>query len=131
MGEAVVYFWGGNRFSRKEQPHGGRHRVGLGVLCSEIAHERQLTTDQWAILLRRTFAIEQLELNLFGSKSEMNQMQSIERQLRQHLPGVTLNNFCGQLSLHDSVTILTELDEFWSIVTGLLHIARSIGLPVT
>jgi ADP-heptose:LPS heptosyltransferase len=103
----------------------------LGVLCSEIARERQLTSEQWAILLRGKFAVEQLELNLFGSKSEMNQMQSIEQQLRQHLPGVTINNFCGRLSLHDSAAILTELDEFWSIDTGLLHIARLIGLRVT
>jgi ADP-heptose:LPS heptosyltransferase len=82
-------------------------------------------------LLQGKFAVEQLELNLFGSKSEMNQMQSIEQQLRQHLPGVTINNFCGRLSLHDSAAILTALDEFWSIDTGLLHIARLIGLPAT
>jgi len=131
MAEARAHFLAANGFSRKEQSHRERHRVGLGVLCSEIAHERQLTTDQWAILLRRKFAIEQLELNLFGSKPEMNQMQSIERQLRRHLPGVTINNFCGQLSLHDAAAILAELDEFWSIDTGLLHIARLIGLPVT
>jgi ADP-heptose:LPS heptosyltransferase len=131
MAEARTHFLAANRFSRQEQPHPGRHRLGLGVLCSEIAHERQLTPEQWATLLRRKFAIERLELNLFGSRSEMNQMRSVEQQLRQHLPGVTINNFCGQLSLHDSAAILTELDEFWSIDTGLLHIARLIGLPVT
>jgi ADP-heptose:LPS heptosyltransferase len=131
MAEARAHFLAANSFCREKRPHGERHRVGLGVLCSEIAHERQLTTEQWAILLRRKFPTEQLELNLFGSTSETNQMQSIERQLRQHLPGVMINNFCGQLSLHDSAAILVELDEFWSIDTGLLHIARLIGLPVT
>ena len=101
MAEARTHFLAANRFGRQEQPHPGRHRLGLGVLCSEIAHERQLTPEQWATLLRRKFAIERLELNLFGSRSEMNQMRSVEQQLRQHLPGVTINNFCGQLSLHD------------------------------
>ena len=101
MAEARTHFLAANRFSRQEQPHPGRHRLGLGVLCSEIAHERQLTPEQWAILLRRKFAIERLELNLFGSRSEMNQMRSVEQQLQQHLPGVTINNFCGQLSLHE------------------------------
>jgi ADP-heptose:LPS heptosyltransferase len=131
MGDARAHFLATNRFSREERGHAQRHRLGLGVLCSEIAPERQLTTQQWAILLRRKFAIERLELNLFGSRSEMNQMQSVERQLRQHLPGVTISNFCGQLSLYDSVAVLAQLDEFWSIDTGLLHIARLIGLPVT
>jgi ADP-heptose:LPS heptosyltransferase len=131
MAEARSHFLAANKFSRGEQRHGERHRLGLGVLCSEIARERQLTTEQWAILLRRQFAIERLELNLFGSKPEMNQMQSIEQQLRQHLAGVTINNFCGQLSLYDSAAKLTQLDEFWSIDTGLLHIARLIGVPVT
>ena len=131
MAEARAHFLAANKFSRGERPHGERHRVGLGVLCSEIAYERQLTAEQWTTLLRRKFATERLELNLFGSKPEINQMQSIEQQLRQHMPGVTINNFCGQLSLHDSTAILTQLDEFWSIDTGLLHIARLIGVPVT
>ena len=131
MAEARAHFLATNKFSRGERPQGERHRLGLGVFCSEIAYERQLTAEQWAILLRRKFAIERLELNLFGSKSEVNQMQSIEQQLRLHMPGVTINNFCGQLSLHNSTAILTQLDEFWSIDTGLLHIARLIGVPVT
>jgi ADP-heptose:LPS heptosyltransferase len=131
MAEARVHFLAANRLSREERPVGEHRRLGLGVLCSEIAHERQLTTEQWATLLRRKFATERLELNLFGSKSQMNQMLCIEQQLRQHLPGVTINNFCGQLSLHDVAALLTEVDEFWSIDTGLLHIARLIGVPVT
>jgi len=131
MAEARTHFLAANKLSRGEQPLGERRRLGLGVLCSEIAYERQLTAQQWVILLRRKFAFERLELNLFGSKSEVDQMQSIEQQLRQHMPAVTINNFCGQLSLHDSTAILTQLDEFWSIDTGLLHIARLIGAPVT
>jgi len=89
-----------------------------------------LSAEQWASLLAAS-APEAREITLLGSAAERGKAEEFCRVLATALPRAKIENACGGLSLLDSARAIAAADRFWSIDTGLLHIARLLGVPST
>ncbi len=101
---------------------GGR-RICIGHACSEMGRERMLSPRQWVEVFRSK-GFEATEFLFLGSKADLPGAQAIIDLLGQELPGISLQNLCGELSLLESISRLSSSDEFWGIDSALLHFAR-------
>lgn len=108
---------------------GGIRRIGLGCFCSGFSRERMLSAAQWIEVLRPAFGAVPVEIVLLGGPADRSPAEELAAVLRQALPNAVVVNECGKGGLADSSRRLAELDAFWSIDSGLLHLARLLGLP--
>lgn len=103
-------------------------RLALACFCSDLSAERMLTAEQWAGLIA-TALPEVEEVTLFGGPGDRERAESFTAVLAARLPRARVANACGAHSLDASIRALVTCDQLWSIDTGLLHIARLMGLP--
>ncbi|MSP88039.1 MAG: lipopolysaccharide heptosyltransferase family protein [Alphaproteobacteria bacterium] len=102
-------------------------RLALACFCSDLSAERMLTAEQWAGLIAAGLpAVE--EVTLFGGPGDREKAEAFAAVLAAGLPRARIVNACGIHSLDASIRSLLACDQFWSIDTGLLHVARMIGL---
>ena len=104
-------------------------RIALGHSCSDLAPERMLNEQQWLQVFREhLFADEQAVIVLLGTADERELAASIIDVLAPEFPCLQFRNYCGELSLQDSISRLATCQEFWGIDSALLHYARLLGL---
>ena len=110
---------------------GDSFKLGLACFCSDLALERMFSAGEWAEIATRALLDRPVSITLFGGSADREQGSALATALRTALPGAEIDNACGRWPLRETVSEIAKMDRFWSIDTGLLHIARQIGVPTT
>ena len=117
------------RFQLLQMPNPEVRRIALGHSCSDLAHERMLNEQQWLMVFREHLpANEKAVIVLLGTADEREPAARIIDVLAKEFPLLQFRNYCGELSLQDSIGRLATCQEFWGIDSALLHYARLLGL---
>lgn len=103
--------------------------IGLAPFTSDFAPERMMDAEIWANLLWHRMAEKSFRLLIFGSAQNKPASELFIARLHQALPGITITNLCGQYTLGETTAEIVNCDEFWAVDSGLLHIARLLGVP--
>lgn len=103
-------------------------QVCVGFACSELGQERMLTPAQWRDVFRANVRPELRAFRFLGGRADRDRAQAIIDTVAPDWPAVTFVNDCGDRSLQGSVGVLFDSTEFWGIDSGLLHLARIVGL---
>ena len=103
-------------------------RVAVGFACSDLAHERMLTPQQWVRVFRDNLRPEHRTFVFLGAPRDRERGDEIIAAVRPEFPHVEFRNVCGETSIKQSVVTLFESTEFWGIDSALLHLARTAGL---
>jgi ADP-heptose:LPS heptosyltransferase len=103
-------------------------RVCVGFSCSELSRERMLSPEQWVQAFRDNLRPDIHTAVLLGARADRETAEAIITALRSEFPHLVFENWCGELSLRQSVAKLCEMPEFWGIDSSLLHLARLAGL---
>lgn len=115
-----------NLNSTKKEKH---RRIAVGHGCSELSRERMLTPEQWlSVFEKYACPQEGVELVFLGTMSENILADNIIKNISVKYPNIKFNNYCGKLSLIESLCTLFTCYEFWGIDSALLHYARFMGL---
>lgn len=124
-------FLAANGMTPVQQTRTGPLRLGLACFCSDLALERMFSAAEWAEIIVQDVKDRPLSITLFGAPGDRAAGEAVAEALRGAVPDVEIDNACGRWPLRDTVKEMAAMDRFWSIDTGLLHIARQIGLPTT
>lgn len=100
--------------------------LGLAPFASELARERMMGPEVWAKFLEESFAGKKIHCFIFGAASNKSASAEFTQMIKRILPQARMTNLCGIKSLTESIEYVSACDEFWSIDSGLLHIARLI-----
>lgn len=130
-GECRSAFLAVNAIAPHAPQSGGPEKIGLACFCSDLALERMFGAAEWGALLAREMKGRDISITLFGGPGDRKPGEAMAEAIRAALPGVTVENACGRWSLKETAVRIAGMDRFWSIDTGLLHIARQIGVPTT
>ena len=124
-------FFAANHLMRTTDARGKALRLGLACFCSDLALERMFSAHEWAELAARHLKGQKVSITLFGGPADKEKGDEMAVALSAALPEAEIENACGRWSLRDCAAEIAKQDRFWSIDTGLLHIARQIGVPTT
>lgn len=113
---------------KRDKPAGGRRTLGLAPFTSKFAQERMMPVETWLALFAKRGDIQQARFLVFGSERNKAAGEEFLAQLRQAMPGAEGVNLCGLGALSETATEIGNLDEFWSVDSGLLHLARLLGV---
>lgn len=103
----------------------------LAPFTSDFAPERRMPAFVWAHFLRQRFPKQQIRLVLLGSQKDKSEAQNFISELKMQLPYMIVEEKCGQYTLQKTASTLMASHEVWAIDSGLLHIARLLGVPCT
>jgi ADP-heptose:LPS heptosyltransferase len=106
----------------------GPGQVSVGFACSDLAHERMLSPEQWVRAFGDNLRPEHRTFVFLGAPGDRARGDAIIDALRAAYPTLAFRNACGDLSIKQSVAMLFESTEFWGIDSSLLHLARTAGL---
>ena len=124
--ECRAYFQ--KNLSPTEQNTPIRKTVALAPFTSAFARERMMPVATWCALLQRTYTDTNLDFIILGSKSNQNAASDMAAAIKRVLPKTTIQNLCESQSLRQATALLRQCDEAWSVDSGLLHIARLLGV---
>jgi ADP-heptose:LPS heptosyltransferase len=102
--------------------------LGLAPFTSDFARERMMPVEVWGRLLRVKIETGQVRLVLFGSPKNKSAGELFVSRMRQYFPQTETINLCGTISLAEAAGTIMAVHEFWAIDSGLLHIARLLGV---
>ena len=106
-----------------------QHVLGLSAFTSDFAQERMMPNEVWAQLLQHDCTSDIKEIRIFGSLKNKPRADMLAAQLRQNLPHMEITNQSGLHTLNETLRDISHCAVFWSIDSGLLHIARLLGVP--
>lgn len=102
--------------------------AALGFACSDLARERMLTPDQWALVLPpRLHGIT--DVHLLGSQADRESASILMARLERELPSIRWHNDCDGRQLEESLRTLSGCSLFVGIDSAMIHFARLFGLP--
>lgn len=102
-------------------------KIVLAPFCSDLGKEREFMPEHWAKILKDKFDGKTASLILLGGPGDMKRASAFELHLQKTLPGFKIINQVGKTTLHESARIIKTAQEFFTIDSGLNHIARLIG----
>ncbi|MDR3425691.1 MAG: glycosyltransferase family 9 protein [Alphaproteobacteria bacterium] len=102
--------------------------VAIAAFSSDFARERMMPPQTWAALLRRVYADMPLRIVMLGSSNNIHAAQTLCDLLQIELPSASVVNGAGTCTLAQTAARMLSCDEIWSIDSGLLHIARALGV---
>ena len=105
-----------------------RGQVSVGFACSDLAHERMLSPEQWVRAFSDNLRAEHQRFVFLGAPGDRLRGDEIIAALQRAYPALEFLNACGDLSIAQSVATLFASTEFWGIDSSLLHLARTAGL---
>jgi ADP-heptose:LPS heptosyltransferase len=103
-------------------------RVCVGFACSDLGQERMLAPEHWTKVFRDHARSHHRTFDFLGGRGDRARADAIIAAVQPIFPDLALRNRCGEMSLRDSVELLAQSREFWGIDSGLLHLARILGL---
>jgi ADP-heptose:LPS heptosyltransferase len=101
--------------------------IALAPFCSDLGREREFTSEHWAWIFKAKFGSQSATLTILGGPGDMSRAATLEAHLSIALPDFQIINRAGQTSLNESALIIKSSTEFFTIDSGLNHIARLIG----
>lgn len=114
-----------NKKSEKNQT------VGLAPFCSELGREREFTPTEWTKFLSSSLDLQHVKtIIIFGGPGDSIRSNPLIKALEEQFKMLTIQNYVGKLNLLDSVKKMNELEELYTIDSGLNHVARLIGLKI-
>ena len=128
IGEVMAAYRRANELPEQRRPQDPATRIGLGCFCSDLSVERMLTAAEWGRILAARLGEGKVTLHLFGGKADRPAAERFIAELSKALPNADFVNECGAHDLTGSLRLLDRMDRFYSIDSGLLHIARLIGV---
>jgi ADP-heptose:LPS heptosyltransferase len=104
--------------------------VGIAPYTSDFAPERMMPEDVWIEVLRQEIAHDEpCRVYLFGSLKTKGQADHFIDTASRYFIRADFINLSGVCSLAEAAGTLKSLDQFWSVDSGLLHIARLLRVP--
>ena len=104
-------------------------RIGIGHGCSDLSHERMLSTFEWRKLAERNLQMGKgYEFHFYGVKSDGILAAEIIRELKTLPFEMTFHDHCGEFNLNGSIKHMHSMDWFWAIDSSLLHYSRLMGI---
>jgi ADP-heptose:LPS heptosyltransferase len=108
--------------------------VAIVPCCSDLSNVRMLAVEQWREVVGNFARQEHRKLciHLIGGPSDRSFCEKLSGRLEEELAGTgaRIANRAGELSLKESVCVVTQCELLFSIDTGMLHIARLLGVPL-
>jgi ADP-heptose:LPS heptosyltransferase len=108
--------------------------VALAPCCSGLGRSRMLGVEEWAVILlekRKTWQ-ENCNIHILGGGGEdVAFCETLRGVLEKCFPngsGIFIHNAAGRFAMHETLACLERADVLYSIDSGLLHLARLLGL---
>jgi len=102
--------------------------IGVAAFTSDFARERMMPPETWARLLYKKYSETPLRLLIFGSARNTEAAINLAQTLRDRMPAVEIINLANTGTLAQAAAQLLQCDDIWAVDSGLLHIARLLGL---
>jgi len=111
------------------QPAGEYVAVGAG--CSDLASVRLLPPAEWVAYARSHRAeLEGRQWVFLGAASDRTTSEAVASALREAFgTEFAYENYCGELSLSESLARIAGAHRFLGIDSALVHAARALGAP--
>lgn len=103
-------------------------RVCIGFSCSDLSRERMLSVEHWVQVFHTNLRTDTRAFAFLGARGDRPDAEAIIARLRAEFPELAFENWCGELTLKQSIAKLCDAPEFWGIDSSLLHLARLAGL---
>lgn len=100
----------------------------LAPFCSALYRERECSSEEWAILLRRKIQGTAKILVLSGN-SDAKRCSKLCEDLSKSLLGIEVVNLAGKTSLNEAASLLIKATRLIAIDSGLIHLARLLNVP--
>jgi ADP-heptose:LPS heptosyltransferase len=103
--------------------------IALAPWCSDFTGERRLREEDWEALLEKALAEKPARcVHVLGSAAERGELERLRLRLAARMPQVQWVNHAGELSLQQSVRLLSRVQRLYCIDSALLHLARLLGV---
>lgn len=102
-------------------------KIALAPFCSELGKEREFLPEHWAKILKNKFEDKAHQLIILGGKNDVERATVLSAHLQEALPDFKIENHAGKTTLQQSAAIIKSANEFFTIDSGLNHIARLAG----
>lgn len=104
--------------------------IGIAAYTSDFAPERMMPIETWVqMLLSELDPRKSYQFLLFGSLKNKQQADQFMASASPYFPLAHFSNICGTYSLAQAAGYLRNVDQFWCVDSGLLHIARLLKVP--
>jgi len=107
----------------------GNKTISLAPFTSDFARERMMPAQTWAQLLHHAYGSDPCTFLIFGSARNKEGAGKLIKALEMALPSATFKNMVDLGSLGQVTAQFGLCDEVWAVDSGLLHIARLMGIP--
>jgi ADP-heptose:LPS heptosyltransferase len=104
------------------------NQVVLAPYCSSLYKERQFSTDELISIITDKFDFNNDKLLLIGGNVDLVSSNELEYRLTNIHRNLNVQNLVGKTSLLQVVKILDNSDLLITIDSGVIHIARLLGL---
>ncbi len=109
------------------QPDEKSTKIVIAPFCSDLGKEREFMSEHWAKILKNKFENKSRLLIMLGGRNDVNRASEFELHLKETLPDFEIENKVGKTTLLQSAAIIKSASEFFTIDSGLNHIARLTG----
>jgi ADP-heptose:LPS heptosyltransferase len=103
-------------------------KIGLAAFTSDFARERMMPPEVWGELMQRAYGEQPVYIVIFGSPRNRAHGQEMEQTLATFLPQAIIENKTGSGGLAQAAAEIASCIEIWAVDSGLLHIARLLGV---
>lgn len=104
--------------------------ICIGHGCSPLCRERELLPSQWDIVFKNNLkSKESVSIIFLGAAKDYDLAENITDVVKSNVAVKEIINYCGKLSLIESLKVLQNADAFWGIDSALLHFARYLLVP--
>lgn len=106
----------------------GQVDIAIGMGCSDLAFERQMSVKDWAQLLTLIKnKLPQVRFVFLGGPADQTLSRAVFAEAPHLAP--SCHDLCGKVSLAVSLKVIHECRLFIGIDSALIHLARTLGTP--
>jgi heptosyltransferase III len=102
----------------------GDFLVGVNVNASDVARERRWPLESFATLVDQMIQNLHVKVVLSGAPDEVTYVQRAVAMMREDPV-----NLAGKTTLHQAITVMSQVDLFITNDSGPLHLAYAAGVP--
>ncbi|MBL7799980.1 MAG: glycosyltransferase family 9 protein [Chitinophagales bacterium] len=102
-------------------------QIVLAPFCSDLGKEREFTPEQWAEILKAELGDQNSTVVILGGKGDVSRAGALASHLTKSNPKLNFINLVGKTTLHESAILIKSANVFFTIDSGLNHIARLMG----
>lgn len=103
------------------------NQILLAPFCSDLGKEREFFPDHWVEIFKSKLTDVTSEIVILGGKNDIERAAVVEAILKNSFPQMAISNQVGKTTLLESAEKIKAAQAFFTIDSGLNHIARLIG----